>query len=109
MRQTYVTLAISRRRQVNVQAYETDVPGLVVHRDPKKRMFWNVTHTRTGKAIAMHFTARKTAVSFVDKLRTAMPGVDWRLSAEEIRKIVDPWAMTALKTSYGGYPVGEQW
>src|SRR3712207_2938710 len=68
---------------VEVLAYPTDTPGLVVHRQPADPTCWVVTHAPSGATIsARGWPNQPAALRFAAKLG---PVTDWTRNAQHLR------------------------
>lgn len=80
---------------VEVTAYKTDTPGLIVHHNirraygekhPRVGKRWVVTHEKSGQGIFGSFDLRKDAKEFAKRIGDL---VDWTQDGEYIKAHVD--------------------
>ena len=72
---------------VEVRAYTTGVPGLVVHRERGFLMVhsWQITHRQSGRSVTrLKFGSRDYAIKACKLLADVLPQVDWTKTPKEI-------------------------
>lgn len=67
--------------EYEVSAYETGVPGLVVHKDPLNTKQWVLTHEKTGLPIhdGYKFKTRRALLEVAEQLSD----IDWDVSYDD--------------------------
>lgn len=71
-----------KRGRISVECFPTPVPGLVINRDPDAAGTFNVTHARSGAAVA-HVPDPEFALHVAIKLGEL---TDWTRSGIELRR-----------------------
>lgn len=67
---------------IDVVAYPTSTPGLVVHRSPWDSTTWTVTHVRTGTGLSqLSWPSRHTAALLAQRLG---PLADWTADEQQL-------------------------
>jgi hypothetical protein len=83
-----------KRRYIEVEAYETPVPGLFVHRDIKDRYRWALTHWSGTLIGSYEWATRDEAIAFAVELADVL---EWHRPLARLQELWSKEASEALE------------